>query len=101
MIEDRGWKIEDRDLPSSIFNPRLVSEMPHASEDHRDAMLVGGSDNLFVFNRAARLDDRFGTGLGRFVETVAERVEGIGGHCRPFEIQAMSRGAQDGDLGRV
>jgi len=30
--------------------------MSHAGENHRDAMLVGCRDDLFIFDRAARLN---------------------------------------------
>jgi len=36
-----------------------MSEMSHAGEDHRDAMLVGCRDDHFVFGGAAGFNDRF------------------------------------------
>ena len=75
--------------------------MSHAGKDHRDAMLVGRRDDLFVFDRAAGLNHGFGAGVGCFVEAVAERVERIGCDRRAFEIQSMGGGAHDGDLGGI
>src|SRR5687768_4149775 len=42
---------------------RLVAEVAHSGEDHRQAGLVGGGDHLLVADRAARLDDRGGARL--------------------------------------
>ena len=75
--------------------------MPHPGEDHRDAMLVGGSNNFVVLDRAAGLDDRFGATVGGFVEAIAKWIKGIRGDRRAFEIEPMGGGAQHGDLGRI
>ena len=42
----------------------LVPKVPHAGENHRYAMLVGGGDDFVVLDRAARLNDRLGAGIG-------------------------------------
>ena len=92
--------MEDRDRRSSTKN-WLMSKVSHAGEDHRDAMFVGGSDDFVVLDRAAGLDDGFGAGVGRFVQAVAERIEGVGSHGRSFEIQAVGGGTHDRDFGRI
>jgi hypothetical protein len=74
--EDRGWKIEDRNHPSSILYLRLVSEMPHSGKNHRDAMLIGCADDLFVFGRVAGLNHGFGAAIGRFVDSTTKGVDG-------------------------
>ena len=55
-----------------------MAEMPHASENHGDAGLVGGTDHLLVTQRAARLDHRRGAGFNGFQEAVGEGEKGIG-----------------------
>ena len=98
-----GWRIEDGDghHRSSINCSRLVSKMPHAGEDHGDAMFVGGGDDFFVFDRAAGLDNRLGAAVGGFIEAVAEWIKSVGGDRGAFQVQTVSRGPQHGDLGRV
>ena len=54
-----------------------MPEVPHACEDHRDAVFVAGCDDFVVIFRAARLNGGFDSGLGSSVDTVAEREEGI------------------------
>ena len=53
-MENRGWKIENRDLRSSIFSSRkknqLVSKVSHAGENHRDAMLIGRGNDFVVLD---------------------------------------------------
>ena len=44
-----------------------MSKVPHAGEDHGNAVFVGGSDDFFVLDRTAGLDDRFGAAFGGFV----------------------------------
>src|SRR5436190_10961947 len=46
------------------------SEVPAAGEDHRDASLVGGGDDLLVALGPARLDDRLGAGVDRQLRPV-------------------------------
>ena len=44
---------------------RLMSEMPHAGEHHRDATVVSGLDHFIVAQRAAGLDHGGGAGFDR------------------------------------
>ena len=44
--------------PTTRTRIASVPEVPHAGEDHRDAVRVGGGDHLVVARAAARLDDR-------------------------------------------
>ena len=44
---------------------RLVAEVPHPGEQHRQPGLVGGGDDFVVADRAAGLDHRRGAGLDR------------------------------------
>ncbi len=60
--------------------PLLVSNMPHASENHSHAMLIGRCNHFLILNRAPRLNDRFGPRLRRLIDTVTKRIEGIRGH---------------------
>ena len=66
----------------------LVPEVPDAGEDHRDAALVRGGDDLVVAHAAARLDHRGGAVVGDDVEAVAEREERIGRDDRSRERRA-------------
>jgi hypothetical protein len=50
FLHKTGSRIEDRNHPSSIFYRRLVPEVPHAGENHRYAMLVGGGDDFVVLD---------------------------------------------------
>jgi hypothetical protein len=34
-----------------------MAKVPHAGEDHRDAVFVGGGGDFVVFNQTAGLDD--------------------------------------------
>src|SRR5262249_15214721 len=54
-----------------------VPEVPHAREEHRDAVPVARLDALLVLRRAARLDDRGDSGRGRRVDVVREREERV------------------------
>jgi hypothetical protein len=53
-----------------------MPEMSHAGENHRDAMLVGRRDDLFVFDRAAGLNHGFRSGIGGFVDSTTKGVDG-------------------------
>ena len=57
-----------------------VPEVAHPSEYHREARLVGSLDDIFVADRAARLDHCGRTRFGRGEQTVGEREERVGGH---------------------
>src|SRR5581483_12201989 len=64
-----------------------VLEVTHTRKDHRDVVLVGGSDHFVVAHRAARLDDRSHPRLRRFVNAVAEGEEGVRRHYRAGQRQ--------------
>src|SRR5712692_3799923 len=52
-------------------------EMSYAGEDHRETVLVGGSDNFFVAHGTTRLDHSRDSMLRGFVNAVAKREKGI------------------------
>ena len=56
---------------------RLVAEVAHAGEDHRQAVLVGRGDHLVVADAAARLDNRHRAIVGDDVEPVTKWKECI------------------------
>ena len=56
-----------------------MPKMPHAGEQHREAVLVAGGDGLGVAHRSARLGDGGNARFGGRVDVVAEREEGVGG----------------------
>ena len=58
-----------------------MAEVAAAGEDHREALLVGGGDDLVVADRATGLDDGSRTGRGSGVEAVAEREERVACAC--------------------
>ena len=62
-----------------------MQKVPDAGEDEGEVVLVGGGDHLFVSDRAAGGDDRFDSHLGCFIDIIAKREEGVGGHHRSFE----------------
>src|SRR6266851_1874933 len=62
-----------------------VAEVADAAEDHREAVLVGGGDNLLVAGRAARPRDCGRSCFRRERRAVEERKEGFGGEHGAFE----------------
>src|SRR4051812_8932580 len=50
-----------------------VAEVPHAGEEHGDAVLVRGRDPFRIAHAAPRLDHRGGAHLGQRGQPVAER----------------------------
>ena len=58
---------------------RLMAEVAHSREQHREAGLVGGGDHFVVADRAAGLDDRGRAGFDRGEQPVGEREEGVRG----------------------
>src|SRR2546426_12529134 len=65
-----------------------VPEVPAAREDHRQAVLVSGGDNVSVFDRPAGLHDRRGAGGGDRIEAVAKRKERVGRRDRAAQAGA-------------
>src|SRR6185437_5685470 len=76
----------------------LVAEVTHSGEHHRDAVLVGGGDDLGVALRSARLNDRFDSQFGDRIESIAEWEKGIRGNAGGIYIEAGVLGLQGGDL---
>src|SRR5262245_31251505 len=62
----------ERRSPSKKCSGGSVPEMAHAGEDHGDAGVVGGFDDVFVLLAAARLGDGSDAGLGGFDDAVRE-----------------------------
>ena len=60
-----------------------MAEVAHIGEDHRDAVLIGGGNHLFVANRTAGLNDAAHANGSGGINTVAEREEGVGGSALP------------------
>ena len=54
-----------------------VAEVAFAGEDHGDAVLVRGGDDLFIPDRSSGLDDRHGPRGYRRIEPITEREIGI------------------------
>jgi hypothetical protein len=80
---------------SRLFDQISVAEVAPPGEHHRDTVVVGGGDDLFVPDRPARLDDRRGAGSNCGIEPVSERKERIArtnGSTRPIP------GAPGGEL---
>src|SRR4030095_11626884 len=65
-----------------------VAEVAHAGEDRGDAALVRGRDHFRVAHAAPRLDHRRGARIGKRIQAVAEREEGIRSHDRDLEREA-------------
>jgi|GEM_PF-7020166 len=77
------------DLLADVFNEtgraghdiqpgaRSVPKMPDAREDHRQPVLIGGCDDLFVAHGAAGLNDGNRARGGQYVHAVAEGKEGV------------------------
>src|SRR5262249_18283136 len=78
-----------------------VPEVAHAGEDHGNAALVRGRDDLRVAHAAPWLDDRGGAGFGERVQPVAEREKCIRGHDRALERKARIRRLRRGDAHAV
>jgi hypothetical protein len=57
-----------------------MPEVPHARQDHCQALVVSGLDDLRVAHGAARLNDGGGSGFGSREQTVGEWEEGIRGN---------------------
>ena len=79
----------------------LVSEVPHAREYHRHAVLVGSGNDFVIFDRTTGLDDRSRASLGGLIEPVAEGIKGVRCYGRASEIQPVRGGAHDRNLGGI
>ena len=75
-----------------------VPEVALAGEDHGDAVLVGGGDDLVVADAAPGLDHGPHAGRGDGVEPVPEREEGVAGAATALRPTGRLR---DRDAGRV
>ena len=78
-----------------------MAEVAHVGEDHRDAVLIGGGNHLFVANRTTGLNDAAHANGSSGINTVAEREEGVGRHSRTFHFQTFITGFNPGDFGGV
>lgn len=67
----------------------LVPEVAHVGEDHRNAVLIGGLDDLFIADTAARLDDGGDTGFGGGFNAIAEGRK----HPRPAQCPEVGSSA--------
>src|SRR4029077_8522686 len=63
--------------PTTRTRMRSVPEVAHAGEHHRDAVRVGGADDLVVARAAAGLDDRRDPGRDALLEAVREGEERV------------------------
>ena len=64
--------------------------MTFAGEAPRDAVLVGGRDDVVVAHTAARLDDRADAGRSSHVPAVAEREESIAGAHAAMRLDRLN-----------
>src|SRR5712691_657077 len=85
----------------SVMVARLVSELPHTREHHRQPALVRRGDHLGVAHRDARLNDRRDARLRGLVHAVAEREERVARQHRTRGIDAVLAGLVDGEERRV
>src|SRR5690242_13202541 len=72
--------------------PDSVPEMTHASEHHGHAVLVGRGDDFLVAPAASGLHDGGDAVLGRRIDAVAEREEGIRRHGAAFHFESFVLG---------
>lgn len=70
---------DEKPDPSLIREIRgyLMLKMPDAGENHREAVLIGSGDNLFIADGTARLYHRSNSMTRRLVDPVAKRKERI------------------------
>ena len=56
-----------------------MPEMPVSCKDQGNTFFIGRLNDLLVANRSARLDDGNNSGIGKYIEPIAEREERIAG----------------------
>src|ERR1700739_4717620 len=78
-----------------------MSEVPHAGEHHRDAVLIGRGNHLRVVHAAARLDHAARACLDDRIERIPEREEGIGRGARAGEREARVARLDRGDASGI
>lgn len=64
-----------------------MPKMPHARHDHRQILLIGSLDNLFVPDTATWLDNRRHARLGSHVKPISEREKSVRRHDAALEEQ--------------
>jgi hypothetical protein len=64
-----------------------MAEMAAAGEDHRQAVLVGGGDQLVIAQRPSRLYDGARAGGGGGIQSIPEREEGV--RCRDGPLEQI------------
>jgi hypothetical protein len=69
-------------------------EVTNTGENHRETVLVGGGDDLFITYGTARLYYGRNPMLGGFIDAITEREESVGSEYRTFEWQQRSHGAE-------
>src|SRR5208283_4105411 len=79
----------------------LMTEMPHASHDHRHAMLVGRRYHLRIPPGSSRMDHRADTVGGRDIDAVAEREERVGGEHGAAHLELLVGCLEGRDARRV
>src|SRR6185503_4546401 len=71
-----------------------MPEVAHAGEEHGETALVCRGDDFGVAHTAAGLDHRRGAGVGKRVEAVAERKEGVRRHHGAAQLDVGILGFQ-------
>jgi hypothetical protein len=59
----------------------LVTEVACASEDHRNTMLIGSSNDFFIAHAATRLNRAACAGRNDHIQAIAKREKRIAGNC--------------------
>ena len=55
-----------------------MPEVSHTGENHRDPVLVSGSDNFIITYRATGLNHSCGAGFDSGQQSIGKREEGVG-----------------------
>ena len=72
----------------------LVTEMADSGENHCHAELIGGRDDVLVFDTAARLDDGGCAGGSYSLKSIGKGEEGVGGGDASSEWENGFDGAE-------